>query len=263
MTGMKWYWIIIPLIAAILISGCAVFRPARELEITPAEKANQVRDLISVLKTQNDSLRNFKGIGNIQIRQNDRFVLDERLAWIGEKPVKLSIAVLISGFPAVKLATDGEWLYYLEVHGQDTTFRKFPASDPSLKKLISVPISASEVIMLLAGQIPIPEFDSAALIEDEASPGYVLILKEKWWGVRQKIYYDRSISEVQRIDVFQRSGVLKYRAEIENRQSIDGFQVPLRLRLFTPDGDDCLLIIDRYWANVDPPPSVFVLTPPD
>ena len=259
---MKWYRIIIPLIAALLVSGCAVFRPARELEITPAEKASEVRDLLAVLKTQNDALRNFKGIGNIQIRQNSRLQLDQRVAWIGEKPVKLSIAVLISGYPAVKLATDGKWLYYLEVHGQDTTFRKIAASDPSLKKLISIPISSSEIITLLAGQIPMPKFDSAVLMEENTPPGYVLVLKEKWWGVRQKIYYDQSISEVSRVEVFQRSGALKYRAEIKNRQSINGFQVPLQLRLLTHDGVDCLLMIDRYWVNVDPPPSVFVLTPP-
>jgi len=260
---MKWYRITIPLIAAIFISSCAVFRPARELEITPAEKVNKVRDLLSVLKTQNDSLINFKGIGNIQIRQNGLLQLDQRVAWVGEKPVKLSIAVLISGYPAVKLATDGKWLYYLEVHGQDTTFRKFPASDPSLKKLISIPISASNVITLLAGQIPMPTFDSAALIEEEVTPGYVLVLKEKWWGVRQKIYYDQSLSAVRRVEVFNRSGALKFRAEIESVQSINGFQVPSRLRLLTHDGADCLLNIDRFWANVDPPPSVFVLAPPD
>ena len=260
---MKWYRIIVPLIAAAFISGCAALRPARELEITPAEKVSQVRDLLTGLETRNASLNNFKGIGNIQIRQNGRLKLDQRVAWIGEKPVKLSIAVLISGYPAVKLATDGKWLYYLEVHGQDTTFRKFQSSDPSLKKLISIPIPSSDVITLLAGQIPMPEFDSATLVEEEATPGYALVLKSRWWGIRQKIYYDRSMSGVRRVDVFQRSGELKYRAEIENRQLVNGFQVPRQLRLLTLDGADCLLSIERYWANVDPAPSVFVLTPPD
>jgi len=260
---MKWYRIIFPLIAALFISGCAVFRPARELEITPADKVSKVHDLLAVLKTKNDSLKNFKGIGNIQIRQNGRLQLDQRVAWIGEKPVKLSIAVLISGYPAVKLATDGKWLYYLEVHGQDTTFQKFQATDPSLKRLISIPIASSDVITLLAGQIPMPEFDSASLIEEKATPGYVLILKEKWWGVRQKIYYDQSISEVRRVDVFHRSGSLKYRVEIKRLQSVNGFQVPLQLRLLTHEGADCLLNIDRYWVNIDPPPEVFVLTPPN
>ncbi|MEJ2728537.1 MAG: hypothetical protein P8185_08505 [Deltaproteobacteria bacterium] len=259
---MKWYRVIIPLITALFISGCAVFRPARELEITPADKVNKVRDLLAVLKTQNDSLKNFKGIGNIQIRQNGRLQLDQRVAWVGEKPVKLSIAVLISGYPAVKLATDGKWLYYLEVHGQNTTFQKFQASDPSLKKLISIPIASSDVITLLAGQIPMPEFDSASFIEENAKRGYVLVLKERWWGIRQKIYYDQSISEVRRVDVYHRSGSLKYRVEINGMQSVNGFQVPLQLRLLTLEGADCLLNIDRYWANVNPPPDVFVLTPP-
>ena len=260
---MKWSRIIIPLITVFFISACAVFRPARELEITPAEKANQVRELLSALKSKNDSLKNFKGIGNIQIRQNGLLKLDQRVAWIGEKPVKLSIAVLISGFPAVKLATDGKWLYYLEVHGRDTTFRKFQERDPNLKKLISIPIPSSDVITLLAGQIPMPKFDSAVLIEEKASPGYVLVLKEKWWGIRQKIYYDQSVSEVHRVDVFHRSGSLKYSAQIESVKSISGFQVPLKLRLLTDDGTDCQLDIDRYWVNVDLPPDVFVLTPPN
>jgi len=259
---MKWYQIIIPLIAVSLISGCAVFRPAREPEITPAAKVNVVLGLLSTLKTQNDSLRNFKGIGSIQIRQNGQLRLDQRVAWIGEKPAKFVVAVLISGYPAVKLATDGKWLTYLEMNGQDTNFRKIQATDPSLEKLISIPISSSDVIALLAGRIPMPEFDQVALIEEQSTRGYVLVLKDRWWGVRQKIFYDPGISEIRQVDVFSRSGSLRYRVEIESMQSINGFQVPQRLWLSTDNGADCRLNIDRYWVNIDPQPDVFVLTPP-
>lgn len=260
---MKWCSIIISLIAASLISACAVFRPAREVEITPAAKVNVVLSLLSTLKTQNDSLLNFKGIGNIQIRQNGRLQLDQRIAWIGEKPAKLFVAVLVSGYPAVKIATNGTYLTYLEVSGQDTIFRKMPASDPSLEKLISIPISSSEVIALLAGRIPIPEFDQAALIEEESASGTVLVLKDRWWGVRQKIYYDPGLSGIRQVDVFNRPDSLKYRVEIERMQSINGFQVPQRLLLSTDDGTDCRLNIDRYWVNIDLPPDVFILTPPN
>ena len=260
---MKWYRIIIPLAAALLFSSCAVFRPARELEITPAEKVHEVRDLLSVLKTQNDSLSNFKGIGQIKLKQNGLLQLDQRVAWIGEKPVKLSIAVLISGYPAVKLATDGQWLYYLEVYGRDIIFRKMPASDPSLKKLISIPIPSSELITFLTGRIPMPEFDSIDLIEDKTTHGYILVLKKKWWGVRQKIYYDANTSQVRQVDMFHRSGSLRYRAQIESMQWVDGYQVPLQLRLSTHDGTDFQLVIERYWVNLELPSSAFMLTPPD
>jgi hypothetical protein len=260
---MKWYQVIVPLVAASLVTSCAVFRPGPELEIFPTEKVGMVRDLLSALEIQNKSLRNFKGIGNIRIRQNGHVLLDQRVAWIGENPAKLSIAVLVSGYPAVKLATDGKWLYYLETAGEDTKFRKIQIRDPSLEKLISIPIPSSDIISFLAGRIPMPEFDQAILTVENTTPGYILVLKERWRGVRQKIYYNPSLSEIRQVDVFYRSGSLKYRAEIENVQRINGFQVPLRLKLQNLEGADCQLDIDRYWANVNPSPEVFVLTPPN
>jgi hypothetical protein len=259
---MKWYRIIPYLVVSVLLIGCAAFRPARELEITPADKANEVRDLLSALRTKNDSLRNFKGIGNIKLSQKGRFYLDQRVAWIGEKPDKLNIAVLVSGYPAIKLATDGQWLYYLETHSSETEFKKIRSSDPSLKAIISIPISSSDVVLLLAGCIPMPEFDSVDFIKEEETPGFVLVLKERWWGIRQKIFYDEN-RRIYRIDVFQRSDALKYRAGIERIKNIDGFDVPFRLKLSTDDGNDFQLDIERCWVNVNLPPSAFVLTPPE
>jgi hypothetical protein len=133
---MNWYRIILAFMIACLLSSCAAIRPTRDLKITPVERTAQVRDLLSTLEIQNEALVNFKGIGNITIRQNGLTQFDQRVAWIGEKPVKFSIAVLISGYPAVKLAADGRWLYYLEVQGQETQFRKIATSDPDLKRLI-------------------------------------------------------------------------------------------------------------------------------
>ena len=156
---MKWYRFIILLTAVFLITSCAFFKPSKELEIIPAEKATEVRNLLSVIQSKNDTLKNLKGIGKIKVWKNGIIQADQRVAWIGERPVKLSIAVLVSGYPAVKLATDGKWLYYLEVQGQDTKFRKIAANDPDLIKLISIPISASDLIALLSGRIPLPKFD--------------------------------------------------------------------------------------------------------
>jgi len=260
---MKWYRIIPHLVAVGLFISCAVFRPARELEITPADKVNEVRDLLSVLRTKNDSLRNFKGIGNIKVSQKGDFYLDQRVAWIGERPVRLSIAVLVSGFPAIRLANDGEWLYYLETHGSETEFKKIRASDPSLKTIISIPISSSDVVMLLAGCIPMPAFDSVDFIKEEAPQGFVLVLKERWWGIRQKIFYDENQSRVYRIDVFQRSGALMYRAEIERIQRVGEFEVPFQLKLSTDNGNYFQLDVDRCWVNVEMPPNAFRLKPPE
>ena len=259
---MNWYRIIPAFVIACLLSSCAALKPARELTVTPVERTAQVRDLISTLKTQNETLVNFKGIGNITLRQNGFTQLDQRVAWIGERPAKFSIAVLISGYPAVKLAADGRWLYYLEVQGQETRFRKMATSDPDLKRLISIPISIGDVIALLSGRIPLPEFDSVEFIQEISDPQFALVLTDRWWGIQQKIFYDAALSRVQRVEVYQRSGSLRYRAEVENTRQVAGFEVPQRLRLSNDDGVDFLLDIHRYWVNVEVPPDVFVLTPP-
>jgi hypothetical protein len=259
---MNWYRIIPAFAIACLLSSCAALKPARELTVTPVERTAQVRDLLSALKARNEALFNFKGIGNITIRQNGRTQFDQRVAWIGEKPVKFSIAVLISGYPAVKLAADGRWLYYLEVQGQETRFRKRATSNPDLKRLISIPISISDVIALLSGRIPLPEFDSVEFIQEISDQPFALILTDSWWGIQQKIFYDATLSRIQRVEVYHRSGSLRYRAEVESIQQVDGFEVPQRLRLSGDDGIDFLLDIHRYWVNVEVPPSVFMLAPP-
>ena len=260
---MKWYRVTILLTVVSLFSGCAVFKPSKELEITPAEKATEISDLLAALQSKNDTLKNFKGIGKIKVWQNGIIQVDQRVAWIGQRPVMLSIAVLVSGYPAIKLTTDGKWLYYLETRAHDTVFKKIAASDPSLKNIISIPIKSSDIVMLLAGGIPLREFDAVDLIEDKSGDGYVLVLKKSWWGIRGKIYFDKNGSQVRQIEVFDRDGVLKYRAEIENIRSVDGYQVPFRLKLSTGEGADFLLDIDRYWVNVELPTSVFVLAPPE
>jgi hypothetical protein len=260
---MKWYRVITVLTAAFLFSSCALFKPSKELEIIPAEKAPEVRNLLSAIQSKNDTLKNFKGIGKIKVWQNGIIQVDQRVAWIGEKPVKLSIAVLISGYPAIKLATDGKWLYYLETRGDDTVFKKIAASDPSLKNIISIPITSSDIVMLLAGGIPLRKFDAIDVIEDESGNGFALVLKAKWRGIQEKIYFDESGSQVRQIEIFNRSGALQYRAEIENMRSVSGYQVPFRLKLSTGEGADFLLDINRYWVNVELPASAFVLAPPE
>ena len=67
---MKWYRVIILLSVGFLFSSCALFKPSKELKITPAVKANEIRNLLSTLQAQNNTLKNFKGIGKIKLWQN-------------------------------------------------------------------------------------------------------------------------------------------------------------------------------------------------
>ena len=63
--------------------------------------------------------------------------------------------------------------------------------------------------------------------------------------------------------MFNRSGSLVYRVGLEDIREVQGYQVPFRLKISSDEGADCLLDIDRYWADVEVSPAVFVLTPPE
>lgn len=221
------------------------------------------QNLLSALEAQNSTLRNFKGIGTIKVWNDRKVQIDERVAWVGSLPLKISIAVLISGYPAVKLASDGEWFYYLEAQGNQSYYKKIRTADANLKRLISIPIGSNDVLTLLGGRVPMREHHQAQLKEDESGNGYVLILKKRWWGTIEKIYVDDTMSQVRQIEIFNRSGSLDYRASFEQFKDVQGYRLPFKLKISNDHGADCQLDIDRYWADVSVSPSMFVLNPPE
>ena len=231
--------------------------------LSGTEEDRETRNLISILEAQNNQLKNFKGIGTIKVWNHGRIQIDERVAWVGSQPLKISIAVLISGYPAVKISSDGEWFYYLESQGEKSYFKKIQTTNANLKRLISIPIRSDDVITLLTGKVPIREYHQAQLKEDASGDGYILILRKRWWGIIEKIYIDESKSQVHQIEMFDRGGSLTYRASFEKIKDIQGYRVPFRLKISNDDGADCRLEIDRYWADITVTPSMFVLTPPE
>lgn len=255
------------LLLALTLSACAGIserlsgKSPEELDEANVAEAHR---LLSYLDAQNSTLQYFKGIGKIKVRNNMRVQIDERLAWVGSKPRKISIAILVSGFPAVKMATDGQWFYYLEIQGEKKPFfKKMKASNANLERLISIPIYTQDIITLLSGRVPLPEHHSAYIQTDPATAGTILILKRRWWGIVEKIYFDAGRNRVRHVEVFNRSGSLVYRIHFNNIKEISGYLIPFQFRISSKEGVDCELNIDRYWTDVSVAPSVFVLAPPE
>jgi hypothetical protein len=46
-------------------------------------------------------------------------------------------------------------------------------------------------------------------------------------------------------------------------QSIDGYQVPASLSITNGDDLELQIVVNRYWADVDVSPTMFVLNPPE
>jgi len=247
---------------AIVLSGCSsLSRKTSEPEDMAA--AAEARMVLLALAGQNEKLTSFKGIGKIRVWQNGKKRIDERIAWIGSETVKLSIVVLISGHPTVRMASDGKWFYYYEARQDGPVYQKRPATDATLKRFVSIPIKTSDIVQLLAGRIPLRKHHAARLHRQSSGSGYVLTLKKRWWGIVERVFLAEDKAQIHRIEFFNRSGSLIYRAHFDEMQMIDDFQVPSKLSIFGEEEIGFQLEIQKYIVNAPVSPSMFVLNPPD
>ncbi len=237
---------------------------SREKQEPPDAAARaEAQALLSNLSSHNAKLKNYKGIGKIKVWQKGRLKIDEKLAWIGSETTKIRIVVLIGGYPAIKMASDGKWFYYYEVGEGKTIYQKIPATDASLKRIISIPIQTGDILNLLAGRVPLRAHHRALLEKQEAKQGYILVLKKRWWGVTEKIYLDETKTRAYQVEFYNRSGSLIYRALFDEMQTIKGYLVPARLSITNGEGADFELDVNRFWADVEVTSSMFVLKPPE
>ena len=244
-------------------AGCSSITTGRSREIPDSEALVEARAALLNLNQQNAGLENFKGTGKIKVWQQGRLKLDERIAWIGSKPSKISIVVLISGYPAIKMTSDGKWFYYYEVGEGAPIYKKIAVSDASLKRILSISIPTSDVLSLLSGRVPLREHQTALLLKQDSEPGYVMVLKRPWWGVIEKIYFAENKAQVRRVEFYDRTGSLIYGAKFDAMQMVNGYQIPARLSITNGQGGDFQLDINRFWPNVQVTADMFVLNPPD
>jgi hypothetical protein len=254
-------FLLIIVLAPILLAGCgSLFRKTSKPEELAAMAEAQM--VLLDLSSQNEKLKHFKGIGKIRVWHNGKTKIDEKVAWIGSETVKLSIAVLISGYPAIKIASDGKWVYYYETRKEEPFYVKYPATDATLQRIVSVPIKISDIITLLAGRTPLREHHSALLQRQDSGNGYVLTLKKQWYGIVEKIYLSEDKRQVYQIEFFNRSGSLTYRARLDEMQDINTYQIPRKLSISSDTNMGFQLIVQKYWTGIPVSPSMFVLKPP-
>ncbi len=247
-------------------AGCSSFLAGRSRETAEAPEAAagvEAQALLAELSRQNASLKSFKGLGKIKVWQNGQVKIDERVAWVGSEHNKLSIVLMISGYPAVKMTSDGKWFYYYEAGDGKPIYKKIPANEASLKHIISIPIQASDILDLLAGRVPLRKNNRAELHQQDTGAGYILTLK-KWWGeVVEKIFLDESKKRVRAVEYYSRTGSLAYRVRFEEMQTVNGYLVPARLSISNGKDADFQLDVYRYYTDVPVTASMFVLNPPN
>lgn len=254
MRMIHWVWIA----AVFSMTGCAALQKAPSPVAAPPESP-EITQILQDIRQANSGLSTFKGTGKLKLRKNNQLKVLYS-AWSSARPDKIRIVIqAIAGYPVASMAADGKWLYLLSYN--DDSFYKAEVRDPDLEKLVSVPVTAADVISLLSGVIPVRPYWSSDLSRPASEDGYVLSLKREGGADVEKIYLDASQKRVVRVEMFTPQGKPSYRVEMSGEITVDGFEVPSRFVFSSGDQAGFELDLDRFWPNTPASPDMFVITP--
>jgi len=242
-----------------LTSGCSILR--KQTCGPSIAEPDEIQRLLSMITRRNEDLKTFKGIGKANLNDGQE-ANTVRVAWIGSRPDKIRFEILgIPGKSSASLSFDGTHYYFIS-HREGKLY-KGESDDAMFESITSIPVKARDVVDLMAGRIPIFNFDSAVIERDELTEGYVLVLKRGWFGKSEKIYFNESKTKINKLEIFDFTGSLEYRAEFEKMRFVNKFLLPIVLHLSS--GDDTFLRIEteRSYANIPVSPTAFVLKPYD
>ena len=246
------------LMLAVALSGCAALQ-----KVTPEQRAAEAaaQSLLSRLTATNQNLKQFKGIGRIQLEAGSTAAINERVVWVAAAPSRLSVAVLASGLPLLKFASDGQYLYLIDMRDAKGSFHKVRTSDPSLDRLISIPVRSSDIVHFLAGRVPLREHTRVRLAVTET--GSRVLILQRWRRVVQKIHLDAQRDQTQMVEYFDGREQLAFRVVFEDLQTAASYEIPRKVRITGGSGAWMLLRIERLIPDAEITDEMFILRPPD
>jgi hypothetical protein len=246
------------LAVAVWITGCSTLIRTTPQVVTLPESP-EVTEILLRFRQNNTELSTFKGTGKIRLWKNEK-VQVVRTAWTGARPDKIRIVIQgVTGFPVASMAADGAWFYLLSY--SQNSFYKSETRNPDLEKLVSIPVTAADIISLVSGAVPIRPYRSSKLVQMPAETGYILSLMGGKGADVEKIHLDQSRTKVRSIEMFTPKGPLAYRVDLNGETEVDGFRIPERLVFSNDDGSGFQLDVDRFWPNAPVSSDMFVITP--
>jgi hypothetical protein len=240
---------ILLIFSLLTLSGCAALRP-------PPPSTPEAEAALAAVAAFNAEVRTFKGTGTIElVRDGTRQV--GRMVWVGKVPAHLRVSLLDPvGRPLSTLVADGDRVAGRA--GPAAAAFSAPAANPSLKRVLGIPLRAREAIRLLAGQVPTPRPHSVTLAGDR------LRLHSRWNQLLEVVELDPTHARPVALERFS-GGERRFRAELGPLKSgPEEVRIPTRIAVAGPDGTARFdLRVDRFWVNQSLPAGAFVLEPPE
>lgn len=237
---------------AVLISGCAgLMTPKNTIH---DEKAAM---LAAQIKSINQNLHTFKGTARVTIVDGSK---SQRMtiAWAAMLPDKIRLTILNSGIPVETILADGSRVIFVSHTGKHS-LHEINSPNPSLERIVSMPVRIQEIISILAGQVPMEPFNRQALSDKKNSSETTLVLAKKWGGTVGMVQFDKEehISRFQRLN---REKETLYSVERLNLKTYKTYTIPSTTIINDGSGRTMTLKITGFYPDIPVKESLFSLT---
>lgn len=240
----------------ILLALLAACQPRISTE--PVEGDRPAEELLARLYSRNQNLQTFKGIGSIRLRQGAH-VQTARIVWMAAMDGRIRIEILgPSGRPLIKLAYDGKTFYYRQA--ADEGVRQRNIRNPSLDRVIDVPLTMQELVYFLAGRFPLYENHEVRFAQSGSRPADRLILTHGLGGLREVLRLSDSHESVDSVSLYK-GDALRCQVELFDYRQADGFFIPFRLVFSSARSTGFEIRVERFWPNTAVSASRFVIGP--
>jgi len=241
------------LILLVLLAAC---HPRISTE--PIEGDHPAERLLARLYTRNQNLQTFKGIGSIRL-WHGAGAQTARIAWMAALDGRIRIEILgPSGRPLIKLAYDGESFYYRRA--ADEGVRQRNIRNPSLDRVIDVPVTLRELVFFLAGRFPLYENHEVRFAQSGSRPADRLILTHGLSGLREVLRLSGGHERLDSVSLY-RGDTLRYQVKLSDYRQMDGFWIPSRLVFSSARSAGFEIRVERFWPNTAVSASRFVIGP--
>jgi outer membrane biogenesis lipoprotein LolB len=236
---------------ALMLDGCAWL-------IRPVQNDAAALQRIDHWAQVNAELKQFKGLMQVRIQVPNRSI-NGRAAFAAAIPGRLRLEFLNPiGQPLFQLASDGRAITVISMPDNDIHHLKQTGN--ALERLIGVPLSIQDLMDVLIGRPPLPDY-VAAQISADGQPCEV-VLKSRWNTMLSDLRSD-TCDRISMMQVYNRQGELQYTIRWVQWQSVQAYVLPRRVQISTPGGVHIDLSIERVWPDVSLSPSTFVLQDPE
>jgi len=245
-------FIVVLLLFSLCLHGCS---PRAKGVLQYAEP--DVGRVLASLGQYKSDLKSFKGVGRFRAVRGIG-LKSSRLAWIGCQPQNLRVETLGPwGQPTLTFLINGP--VFLLHSRQDNQHFEGDATVENLSDMLSIPVTGKDLFRLLSGQPPILPFHHAKIKTLSEEGRCLLSLHKKWGRLVEKIWLKDNAKTVEKVEVFDGWGDLRYRIVFGEYRQTESFWLPHRIEVSDKEGAVCSLMVEKFWTNMSVPEGAFVL----